>query len=144
MKVFDRWYKIATVLVLYIYFKISVGFCVSDFCCQLNVVNMGGFESEIVRLSIVVNKEQYVCRSTFHLGYESCFKYLGHVKMIMLSNHRSLSQMSMVFPYALPCFKKRVVVLQLKWGDIVRSMNDTYLRSVLFAVFNCEKCHVYF
>ena len=146
VKVLDRWYVIPTMLVPYIYFKTGVGFCVFDFCCLSNIASIHGIirEEHIVRSSIHLNKKEYVHRSTFHLGYGKCFKDLGYPKILTLSGHKSWVQMSSVFPYALPCFKKKVICLGLRWGDVLRSMNDCYLRRVMHAVFNCVDCRVYF
>ena len=48
------------------------------------------------------------------------------------------TKMCIVCPYAVRQLKKNVRKLQLKWAD------DGYLRRMIFAVFTCEKCHVYF
>ena len=37
-----------------------------------------------------------------------------------------------------------MISLGLRWGDVVRSMNDYYLRRVMHAVFNCMDCRMYF
>ena len=67
---------------------------------------------------MVFGEKECVHPSTFYLGYGKCFKDLDYPKILVLLGHRNWFQMSSVFPYALPCFKKKVIALGLKWGDV--------------------------
>ena len=111
-------------LVPYMYFKQSVGFCIFDFCCRFNVVKMGDLCLHNFICSSIVAEMEFICKSTFYLGYGKCLKYLNRV---MLTDHVTWDESSKIFPYVIPCFIKNIQELGLKWVDVVRFMNDSYL-----------------
>ena len=83
VKVFNCWYDVPNMLAHYIYYKMNVGFCIYDFCCHSNILNCPGeyYNRKYIKSSIVVNENEYIHKSSFHLGYRNCFNNLSLLKI---------------------------------------------------------------
>ena len=67
----------------------NVSFCIYDFCCHSNIINQTAehYDRKYVKSSTVVNENEYIHKSPFHLGYGNCFNNLSIKNMIALSDH---------------------------------------------------------
>ena len=64
--------------------------------------------------------------------------------MIALSDHSQWMSISAVTPYSILCLRKKVKELNLEWFDVLRAMNNKFLRRTILEIFTCDKCYQYF
>ena len=123
-----------------------MGFCIYDFCCRSNIIERPGeyYNGNYIKSSIVVNENEYIHKSTFHLGYGKCFNNLSIKNAIPLGEHSSWMNISCVTPYCIPCLRKKVKEFNLEWFDGLRAMNNKFLRRNILEIFTCDKCYQYF
>ena len=116
------------------------------FCCHSNIIECPGeyYTFNYIKSSIVVNENEYIHKSTFHLGYGIFFNNLAMKNAIPLADHSSWINISCVTPYCILCLREKVKELNLDWFDILRAMNNKFLRRNILEIFTCDKCYQYF
>ena len=146
VKVFNCWYDFPKMLVPYIFYKMTMGFCIYDFCCCSNIIEHPGeyYRRNYIKSSIVVNENEYIHKSTFHLGYAKCFNNLSIKNAIPFGEHSNWMIISSVTPYCIPCLREKVKEFNLEWFVILRATNNKFLRRNILERFTCDKCYQYF
>ena len=59
---------------------------------------------------------------------------------IILSKNSEWMGISPITPYCIPCSRKKVKKLNLEWFNVLRAMNNKFLRSIL-EIFTCIQCY---
>ena len=114
--------------------------CLRKFCCRWNIVSFNEKNLfnpiDFVRNKVVVQCDQKLHRSSFHLGTKCDFQY----GCLQLSFNFSLGGVSYVFPLGYSCFKEMCKDNGIPLKVVKKMFNFRYFFEQIMVMFGCLRC----